>query len=331
MGSGFEQRHGGGQPRGSREVSTALVAIWLILACPGVSAARSSRVKPLKIIGLLTEVEPTRVSIHGPGQGEVTITTAEDFTERVAVGSQVTAWYFVRDGVKVLQWLNYPLENFFLSVSQIRGQVKKVIILPRSSVPDADGIFDAIRAYTETNMGWYVAPQMLTEEIRRREGKSASTLEAIDPSTGHFDIERYVQAHRELVRKLGAEARVDAVLEADVEKVQAKVETKVAHWDGVQQAVAGKGLLLLGAFVKSEPQQGQVPAATVTLKLWNAQGKLLWTNRRGFAVLVLQVGAGNQFRERQIPEVLENTASVEKWLAMVFGSFLAASDARRSP
>jgi hypothetical protein len=58
--------------------------------------------------------------------------------------------------------------------------------------------------------------------------------------------------------------------------------------------------------------------------LWDAQGKLLWSNRRGFAVLALQVGVGDKFRDRPIPEVLEDTASVEQWFTRVFGSWLPA-------
>jgi hypothetical protein len=276
------------------------------------------------IVGLTTEVEPNRVTIRGEKGGEVTVQTVEDFTEKVAVGSQVTAWYFPGDGANVLQWLEHPLENSFVSPSQFRTQIKKLIILPTNNVGQADGLFTAMGNFLESRLGWFVAPRMLAEEIRRRARKSDSTLDIIDPSTGNVDLAAYVQAQSDLIRKLASEARVDAVLEANVELVQVNFRSQVAVWDGARQPVSGKTSRAL-AILSPLPVKGHVPAATVVLKLWDSQGRLLWSNRRGFAVLALQVGIGNKFRDRPIPEVLEDTASVEQWFTSVFGSWLSAS------
>lgn len=304
------------------------VCAGLFLALPAFMLAREKQPKSHKLAGLATAVEPSRVTILGQGGMEVTVRTEEDFTEKVAVGSKVTAWYHVKDGVSVLEWLQYPLENFFLSAGEIRSQVKKIIILSSSSLPNADGLFDAMAGYLKSNLGWYVAPQFLAEEIRKRLDRmrtSGSTLQAINPSTGEFDFARYLQTQRELTRKLASEARVDAVLEANVEQVQAEFDQQVAFWDGVEQPVASKGSRTFVAML-SFPMTGEVPAATVVLKLRDAQGKLLWSKRRGFAVLALEIGVGKNFRDRPLAEALEDQASVGSWLAMVFGSFLPAKE-----
>lgn len=301
-----------------------LVWVALLLSFSAVSQAGEKQPKPRMIVGLTTEVEPNRVTIRGGKGVEVTVQTVDDFTEKVAVGSQVTAWYFPGDGGNVLQWLQYPLENSFVSPSQFRSQIKKLIILPTDNVGQADGLFTAMGKFLESRLGWFVAPQMLAEEIRRRARKSDSTLDIIDPSTGNVDLAAYVQPQRDLIRKVASEARADAVLEATVERVQVNFRSQVAVWDGARQAVSGKTSRAL-AILSPLPVEGHVPAATVVLKLWDSQGRLLWSSRRGFAVLALQVGIGDKFRDRPIPEVLEDAASLEQWFTSVFGSWLPAS------
>lgn len=300
----------------------------LLLGLPAISQASEKQPKPRRIVGLMTEVEPNRVTIRGEKGGQVTVQTAEDFREKVAVGSRVTAWYFPKEKVNVLQWLEYPLENSFISPGQFRGQIKKIIILPSDGVGGADGLFTAIGSFLESRLGWFVAPHILAEEIRRRARKSDSTLDLIDPSTGKVDPAAYVRVHRDLMGKLASEARVDAVLEANVELVQVNFRSQLAVWDGARQPVSGKASRAL-ALLSPLPVEGHVPAATVVLKLWDAQGKLLWSNRRGFAVLALQVGMGNKFRDRPLPEVLEDTASVERWFTSVFGSWLPVESGAR--
>jgi len=298
----------------------ALLAAALVLsALPTVLLAGEKRPKQIKMVGLTTAVEPTRVTIVGRDASEVTIVCKEDFTSKVGVGSQVTAWYTPKDGVNYLDWLEYPLENFFVPANEIRETIKKIIILPNSSVPDSQGIVDGIGKYLETNLGWYVAPRMLAEEIRRRSKRSDSTLAYIDPATGQFNMDRYLRAQRALIVKLVSETRVHAVLEVNVEQVQARFIAQVAVWDGVEQAMATKAVRTL-ALLAHLPEDGQVPAATVEMKLWGPQGKLLWSNRRGFAVLAVQTGLGNKFRDRLLIEVYQDQASVEKWLVMTLGT-----------
>ncbi len=297
-------------------------ALALAIASPA-SAVPEKNPKSIKIVGQATKVEPGAVSIRAEGGQEVTLQTHEDLTQKVAVGSKVTAWYFTKDGTNVLGSVEPPLENFFSPADQIRSGIKKVIILPDSAVPEGERILDAIANYAESNLGWYVAPRILAEEIRNRWGAPASTLDALDPESGEFDMARYLERHRELIRKLADETRVDAVLEANVERVQAPVYAKVAYWDGVEQPLTNKGSRML-SLMGREPGEGEVPAATVQLKLWNAQSKLLWSHRRGFTVLAVLIGGGNKFRDHPVSKALEKNETVDQWLTAVFGSLLPA-------
>src|SRR2546426_455978 len=200
-----------------RLLAFAMVAVLVLLGVPGSGAARETRPNSTKVIGLATAVGPAQVTILSGDGREVTVTTREDFTQKVAVGSKVTAWYSVRDGANVLDWMEYPRENFFVPAEQIRTRISKVIILPSSEVPDADGLFDAIADYLESSFDWYVAPRVLAEEIRDRAlklrpaatgaGLPRSTLDAINPSTGEFDISRYSQAQEEAGRRSETQAQ----------------------------------------------------------------------------------------------------------------------------
>jgi hypothetical protein len=293
----------------------------------GLMAAEKSR-KPLKIKGILTQVEPTRLTIRDNKGNDVTIQPKEDFTEKVAVGAEVTAWYYPGHPVNELQWLEYPPEIAFVSPTQFLGQIKKIILLPNSSAGDADGLYNAVEGFLQTHMGWFVAHRMLAEEIQERSQKAKSTLDVIDPATGNVDLTRYATAHDKLIQKIADLTRVDAVLEADVERVQVNFRSQVATWDGAQQLVSSKTSRTL-TLMAAVPIDGHVPAATAVFKLWDAQGRLLWTHRRGFCVLALQQGISTKFRDRPISEAVQDTERTEKWLNQVFGSWLpAGSDAR---
>ncbi len=316
--TGNEQHGAGCQAR----AGALAVALLMILAAAGRAAEQQP--KPLKIVGLATEVEPTRVTIRDRNGNEVTVQPKEDFTEKVAVGSAVTAWYFPRGGTSELQWLEYPLENSFVSPAQFCPKIKKIILLPSSKVSDAEGLFGAIESFLQSKQGWFVAHQMLAEEIRDREGKPDSTLNIIDPATGDVDLAAYAQTHHRLIQRIASATRVDAVLETHVEVVQVNFRSQHAVWDGAQQPVASPTSRTL-AFIAALPIDGHVPASTVVLKLWDAQGKLLWSNRRGFCILAIQRGVGDNFQDKSIPEALEDAASVERWLNSVFGALLPTS------
>ena len=392
-----------------------MVGVLAALGVPGSGAAREARPNSTKVIGLVTAVEPAQITILSGNGGEVTATTQEDFTQKVAVGSKVTAWYSVRDGANVLDWMEYPRENFFVPAEQIRTQIRKVIILPSSEVPDADGLFDAMADYLES-FDWYVAPRELAEQIRDRalkphataatdSGFPRSTLDAINPSTGEFDISRYTQAEgdggrrsqtqsqpvrdtrkptprpastldaidpatgefdmarynqalgqtpaqaqtpvqaqtndpnrvpsrpqsqatgeQRLIRTLASKARVDAVLDAHVVEVQARLNRLVASWDGVEEPVAGKGFKTIARLAPISPRSA-VHATTVVFKLWDSHGNLLWTNRMGFAALAVREGMRSKLRERPLSEALRNRTGVSRWLAAVFSSLRSAPDA----
>ena len=320
---GKPMRVGIGSRRTWRAFSTGALFVLLLGLAP-IALGRERHGKSLKIDGKTTAVEPTQVTIQDATGQTVTVLCKEDFSSKVGVGSEVTAWYTPKEGANYLDWLQYPLENFFLPAEQIRRQIKKVIILPNYGVPDSQGLVERIAAYLENNLGWYVAPPVLAEEIRKRSGPLGSTLEQIDPANGQFDSNRYLQAQRVLIERLVNETRVDAVLEVNVERVQAKFKDQIAIWDGVAEPVANKVTLMAGKLAPFSIN-GEVPAATAEMKLWDAHGKLLWSNRRGFAVLYLRTGVGNNFRERSLSDVYQNPAGVNEWLAAALGTIAPAN------
>lgn len=154
-----------------------------------------------KVAGVITAVDPQGVSILGGDGKEVTLHTAEDFSERVSVGSAVTAWYSSKDGANVLEWMDAPREIFFVPPNRIREGIRKIIILPKSDLPGANGLFDEMTHYLESHAHWYVGSRVLAEDVRNRllragvaaGARRQSTLDAVDPATGEFDISRYAQ------------------------------------------------------------------------------------------------------------------------------------------
>jgi hypothetical protein len=150
-------------------------------------------------------------------------------------------------------------------------------------------------------------------------------------SNGQADPAQTTKDQLELIPLIARETKVNAVLEIVVEKVAADVRHSVAVWDGVEEPIgAPKGLLASAKSVVA-PQKDAVPAATVIFKLWDSRGKLMWSNRQGFALLALR--EGKELRERPLTEVFQNTENVQRWLEMVFRSILPPSNfspARRS-
>jgi hypothetical protein len=314
-----------GGRRGLTERSTLGKLLIVILMLGGVLCVAAALEKAPKWVrhshkrvGIVTGVEPTRVSLVGIDGHILTFITKEDFTLKVAIGSQVTVWYTPREGANYLDWMEYPLENFFGPVNDVRTGIKKIILLPSSSVTGGEGIFDAIANYLVTNLGWYVAPRALAEEIRSQSGAGKPLLQAIDPASDKFDMDSYLQSQRDFIPQLAAEARVDAVLEVNIEKVQAEFAQSIAAWDGVTEVVGSK-LARVSTAVTGLPVRGEVPATTVVMRLWSPYGKLLWSNRRGFAALYIWVGGG-KFKERPLSEVYQNTAGMQSWLALALGN-----------
>jgi hypothetical protein len=272
-----------------------------------------------EVAGLVLAVESNRITLQ-PADGQtVTLITFEDYRDRVSIGAKVHAWYYPQDnGDGVLKSLDYPGANLSVPAGQIDSQIHRILLLPSSQVPDADGFFDIMREYLHTTMGWYIAPQYLADEVRRRAARGNSTLDAMDAS-GHFDLNRYLGQAQGPMALMASESRSDAVLEVNVSQVEAPVNRMVASWDGVEESVSGPTVRTLAKFSLFS-HKGEVPAATVELKLWDANGKLLWRNQRGLAVLEVVEGKSNHLRERPLPEFLMNSQAVQSWLAAAFES-----------
>lgn len=287
------------------------------------SAAAEKRPKPRKVEGVLTAVEAERITIRDKKGREVSIQPSEDLRENVAVGSEATARYFSVGEVNKLDWLYYPPESSFVPTRDFIPRIKRIILLPSSAAGDAGPLYGAIENFLRTNFHMIASHRMLAEEIRYRLEKPNSTAPVVDPAKGDADLERASELHRELIRRIASETRADAVLETHIELVEVKLNNQTAYWDDVREPIASKTARAI-SLISPFPIHGHVPASTAVLRLWDAQGNLLWRQRRGFCVLALQVGIGDKFRERPISEAVENTEGMEAWLKLVFGSWLEA-------
>jgi hypothetical protein len=298
-----------------------------VILAPAVTAGAREKEEggAVRVYGYVTKVERNRITIMSlTGNAKLlSLTTQEDFTEKVAKGSKVTAWYFEQGDTYTLKWLEYPLENSFTSSRSIRGRVRKAIILPRSSVPNADALYDTTAQFLESNLKWRFAPRAIAEDILRPKTTTASAAEVVNPSNRQGDPVQLAKNQRELIPVIAREAKVNAVLEMSVEQMAADVKRSVAVWDGVEEPISAPKGLLASAKSIVTPGKETVPAATVVFQLWDSRGKLMWSNRRGFALLALR--EGKEFRERSLTEVLGNTDNVQRWLEMVFRSILPAS------
>ncbi len=301
----------------------------LVTLAPGVIVSARAKEKTeagvTRVYGYVTKVERNRVTIMSlMGNAKLLpLTTQEDFTEKVAKGSKVTAWYFEQGNIYTLKWLEYPLENSFTSSRSIRGRVRRAIILPNSNVPNADALYDLTAQFLESRLKWRFAPLALAEDIRRGKTSTASAAGVVNSSNGQGDAVHAAKDQPELIPLIARETKVNAVLEISVEQVAADVKHSVADWDGVEEPISAPKGLLASAKSVVTPQKETVPATTVVFKLWDSRGKLMWSNRRGFALLALREGKG--LRERSLTEVFENADNVQRWLEMVFRSILPAS------
>jgi hypothetical protein len=310
-----------------RLVLSFMCAFALLAPAMSTASHQKQEAGVVQVYGYVTKVEKNRITIMSlMGNGKLLpLTTEEDFTEKVAKGSKVTAWYSEQGGTYTLTWLEYPLENSFTSSRSIRGRVRKAIILPNSSVPNADALYDATTQFLESNLKWRFAPRARVAEIRQSKISTASTAEVVSAPNGQADPAQTVKDQLELIPLIARETKVNAVLEIIVEKVAADVRHSVAVWDGVEEPIgAPKGLLASAQSVVA-PQKDTVPAATVVFKLWDSRGKLMWSNRQGFALLALR--EGKELRERSLAEVFQNNENVQRWLEMVFRSILPAPSA----
>lgn len=312
---------------GSRLVLSFICGMTIL--APAVIAGAREKEKEeagaTRVYGYVTKVESSRITIMSlMGDAKLLpLITQEDFTEKVAKGSKVTAWYFEQGNTYTLKWLEYPLENSFTSSRSIRGRVRRAIILPNSRVPNADALYDTTAQFLENNLKWRFASLALVEDIRQRKTSTAPAGQVVDPSNSQEDLVQAAKDQRELIPLIARETKVNAVLEISVEQVAADVKRSVAVWDGVEEPISTPKGLLASAKSVVTPQKETVPAATVVFKLWDSRGKLMWSNRRGFALLALR--DGKEFRERSLAEVFENTDNVQRWLEMVFRSILPGS------
>jgi hypothetical protein len=297
----------------------ALAAVVLPIATHS-SLAAESNTKSQKLRGVVTGVTPASLTVNDGKGREVTIQTAEDYSDRILLGTQVTAWHHQQGEMQELDRVEYPLELSPANPGEFVPKIKKVILLPSSNAGDATAFYAEVERLLESRFNWVIAHRMLAEEIRRRDSKAQDAKPATVTREAGTTPAPPEPAAPELIQKIAEEVRADAVLELRVEYLLLQVKSHTAEWDGQRETFGSTGSRIAAAMTL-RPVRGQVPAATVVLKLFDRQGQLLWSSRRGFRVLALQVSAGGDFRDRPLSEAFDDAPFVADWLNQAFASW----------
>ncbi len=313
-----------------RRCLALLAAVLSLAAWPTAGMSRTPRgeqVHVLKVSGIVTEITANRITLQPTKGDAVTVTASRDYTDEVAFGSHVTVNYVVRGPVNVLQSLTPPLETLFVPVYEIRQEIHSVIVLPRSRVEGSNAFFTAMESYLRSQRRWDVKPRVLAEEAWRYASRSQSTLNLINPTTGAVDISRYSASRGHLMRQIAATTRVDAVLDARlvIHPALLHARRRLAVWDGAREFAGDRQGLDFGRLALF-PIRAQIPATTLEVKLWDVQGKPLWSRRRGFAVLYVEEGLLDKLRPRPLAEALENKAEVDQWFSSFFRPLFASPE-----
>ncbi len=301
-------------------------AAFLISAGPSLARKNQPRTKisVKKALGLVTEIHSSQIVLMTSTGSSLTLETTHDWSPDLVKGEQITAWYSVARGAKVVTRIEPPLNEFLVPPGEFLGNIHKAILLPHSGVEGGGALFDQMTSYLRTHFNWYLPPPDLAKEIRRTM-EQQSVLDAMNPQTGAFDIAKYAPSHADVIRRIAANARVDAVVEVWIEKVpvQYNSERGDVQWDGVKQAVGSKMGRVLDRFAVTYVK-ADVPATTVVVKLWSSEGKPLWVGRRGLFLLAENTGAlGGRLEPRPLSYALANHAAVTRRLARLFGALAA--------
>lgn len=307
----------------SRPAGILISAGLLALLVPFVSASKKPTASGSQTItGVVIQVTPQQMSIQGDNGNGVTLTTMQDYTEVVAFGSHVTATYVDAGGRDVLQTLKPPLEAAFVEPDEIRGYIHNVILLPETRMAGANTFYDELSDYFRSTFNWYVKPRAMAQEIQSNYTATGSALDSINPETGKFDMARYIGTKGDLVRKIAQETRVDAVIDVSIVSTTANLDarTRIASWDGYKESTSGggRGLSRL-TFI---PIKATIPALTISLEIWNAQGKPLWNRRMGFTVLMVQEGMLGKLHPYSLSAALVDQDAVRKWFGLFFRPLL---------
>jgi hypothetical protein len=266
--------------------------------------------------GYVTVIEPDSITVLDQRNQVVQIRTGKDLTSQIPVAAPVRVWYTSEGGVNHLEDITIIKEVKSIPTSPIVGSIKRIIILPQvEGVEDTDGLMNAISTYLTDTAGWFVGPPELAQEVATHLQESSPSLDVLDPSSGDFDTDRYMQAQGALAGAVANRTHSDAVLVVRIFKVKAEMKNSIATWDGMKEHVASHK-----SFIGSPwgGGKGWVWAATADLRLWSVSGSMIWQNRRGFAVLAMQAGMNSKFQERPLSAVYDDQGRMNKWLQETF-------------
>ena len=281
-------------------------------------AAQEPQHKGTRLEGYATVVEPDRITVLDDHNQVFQILTSKDYTSQVPAATPVRVWYTTEGGANHLEDLVIIKSVSIIPTSPLTASIKRIIILPQvEGVENSEGLISAMGKYLADNTGWYVGPPDLALEIGDRVRNSSPSLDALDPTTGDFDMERYLAAQGSLAALVASRTHSDAVLVVRVVKVRVGTKGSVASWDGITEPVKSHK-----SFLDSPPWEKSINwvfAATTVMNLWSQTGNLLWQNRRGFAVVAVPSGKGSKLQERPLTNVYNDQGFMQHWLEGALG------------
>lgn len=307
------------------------ILIWALVAAlvpVGLGQAQNAtNSKPQTITGVIIAMSPRQLTIQNDKGVGAVLETTKDYTDEVSYGSRVAATYVSEGGRDILQSMTPPLEARFIPPDEVRSYLHKVILLPETKTAGAEEFDNKLEDYLRSAFDWYVKPRAMAEEVSQNYTGSESALNLINPATGKFDMAHYLGGKPQLIKKIAEETRVDAVIEVSLERTEAKLDggRRVARWDGYEESTSVGGLGLSKLTVL--PIRALIPAVTASVKIWNAQGKPLWSRRRGFTVLMVQEGMLGKLRNYSLSDALHNQDYVQKWFETFFQPLLPPGEA----
>lgn len=188
--------------------------------------------------GYVSVIEADSITVLDQRNQVVLIRTGKDLTGQIPVAAPVRIWYTTEGGVNHLQDIIIINEVKSIPTSPIVGSIKRIIILPQAEgVEDTDGLFSAISTYLTNNTGWFVGPSDLAREVAAGIRESSPSLDALDPSSGDFTPEDYIEAQGALAVAVANRTHSDAVLVVRIVKVRANMKSFMATWDDMKESV----------------------------------------------------------------------------------------------
>lgn len=186
-----------------------------------------------------------------------------------------------------------PDADFKIPRAELLSTIKKIGVMPirvPAEVPDADGVsarYEAEIVARLTSAGFVVTPPSAMREIRER---TKATLGGLyDPMTGRPIQEKVVAFNEFSDNEYLASHQVDALIQPAIVVRSVDFSSDKASWDGVTDSSSGRsGVADFMMSMSGAGVRGQIPALSLSVRLADIRGKLLYTAAGGLQVLAYE-------------------------------------------